>query len=151
MPVGFALRNTRAEQASWLSELRRNCHNLRTLAFNFHLASVARTEFNLLLLSLTLEELLLGPLVLEIIDDWTIAIILAQPVLRVLHLEAPITPNSLQILSDQCKVDSRLDNLQELTACFDIDVVDNFPVSSIISPLQSKNSLRLSFDTWTLV
>jgi len=76
----------------------------------------------MLLLSATLEEIRLGPLLRENINDWIIALSLAQPTLRVLKLPTPITLRPLQILSDQCPGDHVLGALKVLNAGLEGDI-----------------------------
>jgi hypothetical protein len=65
-------------------------------------------------------------------------------VLRIFHLDAPTTLNSLQILSDQCNDEVLLGNLQELNACFNIDA--EHTMSTLFSYLTNLTSLDITID-----
>jgi hypothetical protein len=133
-PLSYYLHDVPLTQAYWLGTLRQNCRNLRKLTLDVHLAPDARTEIHLLLLSATLEELSLGPLLYGVIDDWTFAQALAQSILRVLQLLTPITPGALRILRKQCDDEYRLLELQNLTAIFKIEAEDTLATLLSFTP-----------------
>lgn len=82
---------------TWLRALHQGCLTLRKVTLDFRLAA-SGIELDMLLLSAPLQEIRLGLLLRDTINDWTIAIALAQPSLRVLELTTRITQRSLQIL-----------------------------------------------------
>ncbi|KAG9698723.1 hypothetical protein KCU76_g2044, partial [Aureobasidium melanogenum] len=116
----FNVRNLRASSASWLRSLHQTCPSLRTLLLDIRLTPAAFTDLELFFLCSSLQILRLGNLLYENFDDWTLAIILAQQTLCVLELYIPITTESLAILRDQCNGLPTLDNLQQLTATFNV-------------------------------
>jgi hypothetical protein len=142
--VQFELLNTPIINATWLNVLHRDCDALRVLAFDFHLAPTARTALQLLLLSATLKELFIGHLLDEVVDDWTIAIALAQPLLRILDLSSPITPDSLQILRDQCEGHLMLSKLQKITAVSGINAEQ--ALADLLSYTPNLTSLNIIID-----
>lgn len=114
------VRDLRPSSASWLFSLHRTCPNLRSLSLDIRLTPRACTAVELFLLSSSLQKLTIGTLTSENFDDWSIATILAQTTLQVLELDCSITPESLEILREQCDGLPTLEHLQRLTVNFDM-------------------------------
>ncbi|KAH0400320.1 hypothetical protein KCU89_g5307, partial [Aureobasidium melanogenum] len=120
MSHSLTVKDSSPRPASWLRSLDQACPSLQALLLNIRLTPETSTELELFLLCSSLQDLKLGPLLLENFDDWTIAIILAQRDLRVLEFRLPITTESLAIYRKQCNALPTLDKLQQLFITFNV-------------------------------
>lgn len=120
MSRSLTVKDFSSRPASWLRSLDQACPSLQALLLDIRLTPETSTELELFLLCSSLQELELGPLLLENFDDWTIAVILTQRDLRVLEFRLPITTESLAIYRKQCNGLPTLDKLQQLFTTFNV-------------------------------
>jgi hypothetical protein len=92
----------------WFRTLRLSCSNLVVLSLNIELPSSARDQLELFLLDARIQHLALGPLLNESLDDWSVALILAQQSLVTLEIHKPVTKQGLDILQQQCHENTML-------------------------------------------
>jgi hypothetical protein len=120
--------------------LRLNCTNVVTLSLNVHLSASAGDQLELFLLDTRIQHLTLGPLLNDSLDDWSVALILAQQSLVTLEIHEPVTKHALEILQQQCHEVRPLEKLQGMRII--IHVSDEEVVSSLL-----RESL-LSWQRW---
>ncbi|KAG9665374.1 hypothetical protein KCU64_g101, partial [Aureobasidium melanogenum] len=91
-----------AAHLPWLRAVEQRCTNLSSLELNMRLPPSAVTDLGRLLLGTSLKKLYLGPLLDEVLDDFTVALVLAQQSMEDLTINYPITMEALEILDQQC-------------------------------------------------
>jgi hypothetical protein len=114
----------------WLRTLRLNSTSLVTLSLDVQLSAWARDQLELFLLDTRIQRLTLGPLLNYSLDDWSVALILAQQSLVTLEIHKPITKQALEILQQQFHELRPLEKLQGME--FTIYVSDEGVVSSLL-------------------
>ncbi|KAG9856859.1 hypothetical protein KCU98_g3460, partial [Aureobasidium melanogenum] len=103
-----------AAHLPWLRAVEQRCTNLSSLELNMRLPPSAVTDLGRLLLGTSLKKLYLGPLLDEVLDDLTVALVLAQQSMEDLTINYPITMEALEILDQQCGGRPMLNHLQYL-------------------------------------
>lgn len=91
-----------ATHLPWLRAVEHRCANLNSLELDMRLPPSAITNLSRLLLSSSLKKLYLGPLLDDVLDDFTVALALAQQSIEDLTIAYPITLEALAILDQQC-------------------------------------------------
>ncbi|KAG9606154.1 alcohol oxidase, partial [Aureobasidium melanogenum] len=79
-----------AAHLPWLRAVEQRCTDLSSLELNTRLPLSAITDLGRLLLGTSLKELYLGPLLDEVLDDFTVALVLAQQSMEDLTIDHPI-------------------------------------------------------------
>jgi len=128
----------------WVRTLDTGCSNLRSLTLNVELTPTQSTELDLLLLSANLEELYLGPLLCKGIDDFTVAIILAQSALRILEFRKILSLESLQILQHQTEGQTILAAMDTLIVMIKGHVSQT--LTTLVPYLSNLKTLHLAFN-----
>lgn len=103
-----------AAHLPWLRAVEQRCTNLSSLELNMRLPPSAVTDLGRLLLGTSLKKLYLGPLLDEVLDDFTVALVLAQQSMEDLTINYPITMEALEILDQQCGGRPMFNHLQYL-------------------------------------
>ncbi|KAH0365909.1 hypothetical protein KCU65_g5739, partial [Aureobasidium melanogenum] len=116
----------------WLRAVEQRCANLTILELNLRLPASAITDLGRLLLSTSLKKLYFGPLLDEILDDFTVALVLAQQSIQILMIDYPITLEALKILSQQCNGRQMLKQLYHLQIHCTVDAAE---VLTLLLPL----------------
>lgn len=119
---------------SWLRALGQRCVTLSSLILDIKLPSSAVTDLNHLLLSTSLRKLSLGPLLDDILDDFTVALALAQPSIQDLTLGYPITLEAFKILDQQCHGLPSLFRLMYLQVTCTINAGEVLPLLLSLTP-----------------
>jgi hypothetical protein len=127
----------------WFRTPRLSCTHLVTLSLNINLPSSARDQLQLLLLDTLIEHLTLGPLLKDTLDDWSVAMILAQQSLVTLAIHKPVTKHALEILQQQCHELRPLEKLQGMKVT--VHVSDEGVVSSLLSITPKLATLDIIF------
>ncbi|KAH0170401.1 hypothetical protein KCU67_g2658, partial [Aureobasidium melanogenum] len=98
----------------WLRAVEQRCTNLSSLELNMRLPPSAITGLGRLLLGTSLKKMYLGPLVDDVLDDFTVALVLAQQSINDLTINYPISLQALEMLGQQCGGLPMLNQLQYL-------------------------------------
>ncbi|KAG9566328.1 hypothetical protein KCU71_g5986, partial [Aureobasidium melanogenum] len=81
---------------------------------NSKTTSSSSTDLGRLLLGTSLRKLYLGPLIDDILDNFTVALVLAQQSIKDLTINYPINLEALEMLGQQCGGLPKLNQLQYL-------------------------------------
>jgi hypothetical protein len=118
----------------WFRTLSLNCTNLVALSLDAQLSASARDQLELVLLGTRLGRLTLGRLLDDTLDDWGLALILAQESMITLELDRPTTETTFEVLEQQCNGLHALKKLQAMKVSIDVSHEEVFASLLSVTP-----------------
>jgi hypothetical protein len=118
----------------WFHTLSLNCTNLVALSLDAQFSASARDQLELVLLGTRLGRLTLSRLLDDTLDDWGLALILAQESMITLELDRPTTETTFEVLEQQCNGLHALKKLQAMKVSIDVSHEEVFASLPSVTP-----------------